>query len=83
MPTWSGLGRALTALEQWEEAEAALKRRLELGESANHHLFLAKVLLRQSRYEDVLSRCERAPQLDNRQVDALLNRSFAYSLLGL
>ncbi len=83
VPAWGGLGRALTALERWDEAEAALRRRLELGESANHYVYLAMVLLRQSRYEDALSCCERALQLDDRQVDALLNQGFAYSLLGL
>ena len=83
VPAWGGLGRALTALERWEEAEPALRRRLELGESANHYVFLATVLSGQSRHEDALACCERALQLDDRQVDALLNQGFAYSSLGL
>ena len=82
VPAWRGLGHALAGLEQWDGAEAAFRRRLGLAESANHYVFLASVLLRQSRYEEVLSCCERALQLDDRQVDALLNQGFAYSALG-
>lgn len=70
-------------LERWDEAEAALRRRLELGESANHYVFLAMALLIRSKYEETIACCERALQLDDRQVDALLNQSCAYSALGL
>jgi protein O-GlcNAc transferase len=80
---WGGLGRSLMALERWDEAETALRRRLELAEHANHYVFLAMVLLRQSRYEEAITCCERALQLNDRQVDALLNQGLAYSLLGL
>lgn len=83
MQAWGGLGRALIALERWDEAEVALRRRLELGESANHLVYLGTVLLRKSKYEDALSCCERALRLDDNQVDALINQGFAYSLLGL
>lgn len=82
-PAWGGLGRTLMDLERWDEAEAALRRRLEFGESANHYVFLAMVLLRRSKYEETIACCERALQLDDRQVDALLNQSCAYSALGL
>ena len=80
---WGGVGRALMDLERWDEAEAALRHRLELGESATHYVFLATVLTQQARYEEVLSCCARALQLDDRQLDALLNQGIAYSSLGL
>jgi tetratricopeptide (TPR) repeat protein len=82
-PALGGLGRARLALGQWKEAETALRDRLQLGESANHYVYLAMALLRQSRYEEALSCCERALQLDKEQVDALVNQAFAYSWLGL
>jgi tetratricopeptide (TPR) repeat protein len=82
MQAWGGLGRSLIALERWEEAEAALRRRLELGEHANHYVFLARALLRQSKYDEAITCCDRALQLNDRQVDALLNQGFAYSQLG-
>lgn len=83
VPAWGGLGRALDALERWDEAEAAFRHRLELDESANHYVFLAMVLLQQSKYRDAIDCCDRALQLDDRQIDALLNQGFAYSSLGL
>ncbi|AGA24779.1 tetratricopeptide repeat protein [Singulisphaera acidiphila] len=82
MPAWGCLGRDLMDLGRWDEAEVALRRRLELGESANHYVFLAMVLLEQSRHEDAISCCERALQLNDHQVDALTMQGFAYSLLG-
>lgn len=80
---WGGLGRALKSLELWDDAEAALRRRLELGESATHYVYLAAVLSRQSKHEDALTCCDRALQLDDRQVDALVRQGFVYSQLGL
>ena len=82
-PAWGGLGRIFMDLERWDEAEAALRRRLEFGESADHYVFLAMVLLRRSKHEETIACCERALRLDDRQVDALLNQSCAYSALGL
>lgn len=83
VPAWGGLGHVFKALERWDEAEAAFRRRLELSESANHYVFLASVLFEQGRHADTLVCCERALQLDDRQVDALLHQGNVYSLLGL
>ena len=82
VPAWGGLGRSLMDLKRWENSETALRRRLELGESANHYVFLATVLMRQSKYEECIECCEQSLKLDDCQVDALLNLGRAYSFLG-
>jgi tetratricopeptide (TPR) repeat protein len=62
-PAWGGLGQAHTGAAQWDLAEQAFRRRLEIQKNANHLLFLADVLNVKGEFAEALSCCRQAVAL--------------------
>ena len=71
------------ALHDWDKAENAIKRRIQLKPGPNYFVFLADVLCEKNDVESSVRACLDALQLDDQFDEAWYNLGVYYHILGL
>jgi tetratricopeptide (TPR) repeat protein len=79
---WGGLGQALMELSRWDEAEAALKNRLEMKPAPHYWVFLARAMWEKGDVEGAIQSCKHAVEIDPEYDEAFYNLGVCYSILG-
>jgi tetratricopeptide (TPR) repeat protein len=80
-PAWGGLGQAYMELAKWNEAEHALRKRLQIKPGPHFFVFLAVVLHAKGDLEGAIDSCKKALELDPNYDEAFFNLGVYYHLL--
>jgi Flp pilus assembly protein TadD len=79
---WGGLGQAYMASGDLDQAEMAIRRRIELKPGPNYFVFLSDVLCRKKEIAAAVSACLDAIRLDPNFDEAWYNLGVYYQMLG-
>ncbi len=82
-PAWGGLGQAYMALGDWDKAENAIKRRIQLQPGPHYFVFLAEVFCKKNDVRASIEACLDALGLDSQFDEAWYNLGAYYHMLGL
>jgi tetratricopeptide (TPR) repeat protein len=82
-PAWGGLGQAYMALAEWDKAEHAITRRIQLKPAPNHFVFLAEIFCEKGDLEASIRACLDALALDPQFDEAWYNLGVYYHMLRL
>ena len=82
VPAWGGLAQTHMELGEWDSAEMALRKRLQLRPGPHYYVFLGRVLNAQGKTELAVESCRKALELNPAFDEAWFNLGGYYLLLN-